>query len=300
MGKILKWILRVLGALVGLIVLAVLAVFIISGSRVNKTYLVDVSAVEIPTDDAAIERGEYLVKHVAVCAACHEENLGGGEFVNDPSFIVLYTANLTDGEGGVGATYTDEDWVRTLRHGVQPDGTSVIFMPSQNYRVLSDEDLGAILAYVKSQPPVDSDYPDPAPGPLGRLFLLMEPALLPASLIDQNAAPPAAPEQGVTPEYGAYLVSLGTCRDCHGPELNGAPPLEPGGVPGANLTQAGEIADWSEDDFIQTLRTGITPDGTPLTGDMAETIDYYGGQTDDDLAAIYAYLSTLPPAEDGF
>jgi mono/diheme cytochrome c family protein len=300
MRKVLKWIGIVLGALVGLIVLAVIAVLTISGARINKRYDVAVERITIPTDEESIARGEYLAHAVAVCAACHGDNLGGGEFINDPALGTIYTSNLTAGEGGVGATFSDEDWVRVLRHGVGPDGKSVIVMPSQRFTVMSDEDLGALLAYLKTVPPVDNVTPEPSLGPLGRVLPLIEPSVLPASIINQDGPRPTAPEPGVTAEYGKYLVTLGTCQDCHGPDLNGAPSMEPGALPGANLTPGGELANWTAEDFVQTMHTGTTPDGRVLAGDMAEAVEYYGQQTDDDLAAIFAYLQTLPAMDRGY
>jgi mono/diheme cytochrome c family protein len=300
MRKVLKWIGIVLGAIVGLLVLAVVAVLVISGARINRRYDVAVESITIPTDETSIARGEYLVHAVAVCAACHGDNLAGKEFVNDPALGVIYTSNLTSGQGGVGATFSDEDWVRVLRHGVGPDGKSVIVMPSQRFTVMSDEDLGALLAYLKTVPPVDNVTPEPSLGPLGRVLPLMEPSVLPASVIDQDGPRPSAPEPGVNAEYGKYLVTLGTCQDCHGPDLNGAPSMEPGALPGANLTPGGELANWTVEEFVQTMHTGTTPDGRVLAGDMAEAVEYYGNQSDDDLAAIFAYLQTLPAMERGY
>jgi mono/diheme cytochrome c family protein len=149
-------------------------------------------------------------------------------------------------------------------------------------------------------PPVDHVVPEPSLGPMGRVLVLMEPSLLPAALIDQDGPRPSAPAPGRTVEYGEYMVRVSVCRDCHGPDLNGAPSLEPGALPGANLTPGGELASWSEEDFIQAIRTGVTPDGRVLTGPMAEVIGYYSQQTDDDLAAMYAYLRSLPAMEPGY
>jgi mono/diheme cytochrome c family protein len=300
MRKVLKWIGIVLGAIVGLLVLAVIAVLVISGARINKRYDVAVESVAIPTDEASIARGEYLAHDVVVCAACHGDNLGGQEFINDSALGVIYTSNLTVGEGGVGATFSDEDWVRVLRHGVGPDGKSVIIMPSQHFYYMSDEDLGALIAYLKTVPPVDNVVPEPSLGPMGRVFPLLDSSVLPASIIDQDGPRPSAPAPGVTAEYGKYLVTMGNCQDCHGPDLNGAPSMEPGALPGANLTPGGELANWTVEEFIETMHTGVTPDGRVLAGDMAEAIKYYGNQNDEDLAAIFAYLQTLPTMEQGY
>ena len=299
MRKVLKWIGRVLGVLVGLIVLAGVIVFIISGVQRNKSYDIQVEELTIPTDDAAIERGQHIAEAWGACTQCHGDNLAGMEFSNDPLFMVIYAKNLTAGEGGIGATYTDDDWVRTLRHGVNPDGTTVVFMPSQHFTNMSDEDLGAVIAYVKSVPSVDNSVPDLSIGPLGRLLILLDPTVLPAKLIDHEASHPASVEAGSTVTYGGYLLNATVCTDCHGEELNGQPSFGPGLPPSANLTPGGELAGWSEEDFIRTVQTGVNPAGRELNQELM-TKEFFLDFTDEELAAIFAYLQSLPAREVGY
>jgi mono/diheme cytochrome c family protein len=214
--------------------------------------------------------------------------------------MTLYGPNLTAGKGGAGARLTDEEWVRAIRDGVDADGKPFLLMPAQNFRSLTDEDLGAILAYIRSLPPVDDEVPEPKIGPMGYLLALTEPAMVPAAQFDHAQPPPPAVEPGVTVEYGSYLVTLGTCRDCHGEQLNGKPlpPMldEP---PARNLTPAGELAGWSEEDFLQTIRSGVTPGGHALLEPMAGVLSSLQQQTDDELRAIFLYLQSLPPREFG-
>lgn len=303
MRRVLKWIGIVLGVLLGLVVLAVIAIFLISSLRLNQSYDVEVAAMAIPDDSEALARGEHLAKAIAPCTACHGANLGGDLMIDDSAFVRLYGTNLTSGQGGVSATYSDEDWVRAVRHGVNPEGKALIVMPSQHFQFMSDEDLGAVLAYVKSVPPVDNETPEPSVGPFGRLFSLLAPEfVIPASGIDHdNPPPPAEPVEGVTAEYGQYLVEMGTCSDCHGPELNGQADGADDGSPSSNLTPAGELGGWTEEDFIQVMRTGKHPSGRDLKEPMREVaVDYFGHQTDEELTAIFTYLQSLPATENGF
>ncbi len=175
-------------------------------------------------------------------------------------------------------------------------------MPAHHFQFMSDEDLGAILAYVKSVSPVDNETPDPSPGPFGRLFALLDPGLvIPASAIDHESLPPAPPAPGVTVEYGNYLVEMGTCTDCHGPELNGQADFTDADSPSSNLTPAGELGDWTEENFIQVMRTGMHLSGHDLLEPMRSyAIDHFGNQSDEELAAIFAYLQSLPPTENGY
>ena len=114
---------------------------------------------------------------------------------DDPVFGRLVASNLTAGKGGVGGSYSDTDFVRAIRHGVRPDGTPLVLMPAEYYNKYNDEDLGAIIAYIKSLPPVDNELPETMAGPLARLFVLLEPSLLPAQLIDHDASRPPPSNQ---------------------------------------------------------------------------------------------------------
>lgn len=300
MKKVLKWIGIILAGLVGLILVAAVVIFAVASLKLNRTYNVEAAAVAVPEDEVALQRGEHLVRAVAGCTGCHGEDLGGMVLLDDPAIMTFYGPNLTAGEGGAGSKFSEEDWVRAIRHGVGTDGKPYLLMPSQNYRWLTDEDLGAILAYIRSLEPVDNEVPEPRIGPMGYFLALMEPGFVPAALFDHDAPPRAAVEPGVTAEYGGYLVAIGTCRDCHGENLNGRPlpPMldEP---PARNLTPGGQLAGWSVEDFIRTIRTGITPGGHQLREPMAGVLVHLQEQTDDELAAIFRYLQSLPPKEFG-
>ena len=293
MKKLLKWLGLAIAGLIGLLIVAVVIVYVISSSRINQTYAVPVDAIAIPADEAAIARGEHIAA-TRGCADCHGENLGGAVMIDEFPVGLFYATNLTAGPGGVGATYSDEDWVRALRHGLGPDGKPLLFMPSHEFYYLSDEDLGALIAYLKTVPPVDNPPTESSVGPLARvLFLAGQFPLLPAELIDHTAPRPTVPAPGVTAEYGQYLA-VG-CTGCHGE--NGAGGPIPGGPPdwppAANLTPTGNLANWTEAEFISTLRTGVTPEGHEL---KAEYMPWptIGRLTDDELKALWLYLKTLP------
>jgi mono/diheme cytochrome c family protein len=300
MKRILRWVKIGMAALVGLVVVATIVIFVLVSIRLNQTYDAEVSAVAIPDDVAALERGEHLVRALAGCDGCHGEDLGGMVLLDEPAIMTFYGPNLTSGEGGAGARLSNRDWVRAVRHGLDVSGKPLRLMPAQNYREMTDEDLGALLAYIGSLPAVDNEVPEPRIGPLGYLLALAEPGFLPAALFDHSESPRASVEPGVTVEYGSYLVALGTCRDCHGEHLNGRPlpPMldEP---PARNLTPAGQLANWSEEDFIHTIRTGVTPGGHTLREPMAGVLSSLQQQTDDELRAIFLYLQSLPPREFG-
>lgn len=280
----------VVGLLVAIVAVLVSVVYFGSEARLKKHYQIAVAPLAIPSDAATIERGRHLATSVAGCASCHSAGLSGKVFLDIPPAL-LVASNLTGGAGGIGSTYTDADWIRTIRDGVRPDGTSILFMPSQNLRQLSDNDLAAIVAYVKRVPAVDHQQAASHLRPLGRALLVAgQLPFISAEQIDHAAAPPTAPAAGRTAAYGAHLTKVALCVDCHTTNLSGAP-IEDGAPPAANLTPGGELKGWLEADFIKTIRTGMKPSGQHLNDAMPWRD--YSGMTDDELGAIYRYLQGL-------
>jgi len=147
--RALRWIGIGFLTLIGLLLIALVAVYLISNSRMSKTYQITAEPITIPSDAASIERGKHLATSIGQCVDCHGDNLAGKEFLNAPGIIRAYSANLTSGEGGAGKTFSDADWVRALRHGVGADGKPLLIMPAQGFNALSAEDLGALIAYLK-------------------------------------------------------------------------------------------------------------------------------------------------------
>ncbi len=298
MRKFFKWLGIILGSLVGLILLAVLGLYVNTSIRLNKTYSVQPETIAIPSDPASIERGRHVAV-IRMCTECHGADLAGRMFLDDPAIGRIATTNLTSGKGGVGGELSDADWVRAIRHGVRPDGKPLLIMPAGEFYYLSDADLGAVIAYVKSLPPVDNEFPANEIGPLFRVAMMfMELAILPAEMIDHSAPRPIAPQVGVTVEYGEYLAV--TCSGCHGAGFSGGPiPLAPPDFPPAlNLTPGGELQGWTEEMFINTLRTGVTPSGLQLKNEYMPW-KQIGQMTDDELKALFLFLRSLPATEQG-
>jgi len=294
MKKILKWIGIVLGSLLVLVVIAIVIVLGIGRARFNETVAVDVPSLAIPTDEAALARGEHLVKAVAHCAYCHGDDLAGEFVVNNPRTQgVIVAPNLTAGEGGIGASYTNEDWVRTIRHGVTPAGRSVILMPSLWFNVMSETDLAALIAYLQTIPPIDNELPETQLGPLFYALIGTGPltAAMSGRVIDHDAPFTPALEEGATAVYGEYLARIALCSSCHGPELAGGQ-VCPDCPIGPNLTPGGELQGWTQADFVTAIRTGTHPNGRQISQFMPW--QYFQHMTDTELAAIWTYLQAQP------
>ena len=215
---------------------------------------------------------------------------------DDPVFGRLVPTNLTSGKGGVGGAYTDVDFVRAIRHGIGKDGRALIVMPSEFFNKFSDEDLGAIVAYLKSAPPVDNELPATRLGPLGRVITLVEGGLLPATIIDHDAPRPVPPTVGVNREYGEYGEYIAVvCSACHGEDLSGGPlpGAEPGDPVAANITVLARSG-WNEDNFKSFLRTGTTHYGKQVDNEYMPWKSF-ARMTDDEIDALWLFMASLTP-----
>lgn len=282
---------------VSLVVLLLVVVYGVSEMKLRRSYEVRATtALNVTRDPAQLERGRHLVTAVAKCVDCHTADMGGQIFIDGGPFATVYASNLTPGKGGRLAGYTDAQIEAAIRHGVRPNGRGIMIMPSDEYQYLSDADVSAIIAYIRALPPVDREQPNSKLGPIGRAVYTFGMPLMPAARIDHEATGPrTAPPAGPTREYGQYLVSVGGCRGCHGPNLVGAASPEPDTPPSANITPAGPIGRWSEADFVRAIRTGTRPDGTKINEFMPWKS--MSTHTDDELRAIWLYLQTVPPVE---
>ncbi|WP_211841822.1 c-type cytochrome [Massilia eburnea] len=258
--------------------------------------------------DAKLVRGKYLVEGVLACANCHavrdktgaviaEKGMAGGfEFAEE--MFKSYASNITpDRETGIGK-WTDAQLAKAIREGIRPDGSLIgPPMPIQFYRSLSDADLAATIRYLRAQPAVVNQVPKstfnfPLPPNYG-------PPL-------KNVASPS-PKDKVA--YGGYLVAIAHCMECHTPrDERGMLVMTSLGAGGQNIKgpwgdsisrnltpHAEGLRDWSDEQIAAAIRTGKDRSGKPYKPPMA--FDWYHNINDADMAAIVAYLRTLPPQQ---
>lgn len=242
-----------------------------------------------------IARGQYLMN--ISCANCHsapgpDGMPGGGPLLSGGANLTaaegfgfvgdIITENLTP--DGKLADYSDGELFRALRHNVTQEGRRMIAMSFMPYNHLSDEDIQAIIAYIRTLPAAANES---ATGDHLNFIGLL---LVGAGLFGESQPPApaaiAAPAPGFTAQYGEYVATFGECRGCHGPDMTGkAASMILPAIPNARPY----AATLSQEQFTTLMRTGAKPDGTAFPPNMP----WYNASkmTDDDLAALYAYLT---------
>lgn len=292
-SKILKW-LKLTGLILGgLVLLAIVSIYAISSYRLSRTHNIPALPELTPSaDPGVVARGGHIATSFGLCAECHGGDLGGQLYLDDGPLGVVYGPNLTRGRGGVGGTMTDADWVRAIRHGVRHDGSSLLVMHSEKLTYLADDDLLALVSYLKQLAPVDREVPPTELRFLGKALLVLGKLPLLAAEKVPHLPPKKTIERTPSMNYGLYIANVSSCRGCHRPNLSGGSMQAPGSPPASNLTPAG-IGTWNEADFVRTMRTGKRPNGTQLHPTMPWRS--FRNMTDDELHAVWLYLKSVPP-----
>jgi len=142
--RVLKWIGITLGPLV---ILACIAIYGVSEYRLRQTFAIAATPIAVPTDSAAIAAGRHIFE-TRGCEGCHGPGLSGKVFFDEPWLARLIAPNVPKAIRG----YSDPELARLLRHGVRPNGHGVAVMPSSMFYHLDDQDLGALIAYLRTVP----------------------------------------------------------------------------------------------------------------------------------------------------
>jgi mono/diheme cytochrome c family protein len=296
-----KWVKRTSLFLVGLFLLGVVATIVgrsMGERKMLRKVEVSLSPLSVQADPSRIEQGRYLF-NTRGCAECHGSNGAGKVVVRDGGMFIV-APNITGGPNGVAGKYTADDWVRTVRHGVKPDGHPVLMMPSEDYNRLTDEDMAALLSWLQQMPPVSGEQAKiEVPVPVKVLYGFG--AIKDAAEKIDHLLPPSRPVPlDASATYGAYVAN--TCIGCHGAQLSGG--KIPGGPPtwpaAANLTPGKGSAMGrypTPELFIAMLRSGQRPDGTVISAVMP--FGSLGKMNETELRALHAYLKTVPARDVG-
>jgi mono/diheme cytochrome c family protein len=317
----LKRTLKILGWVGGIVVVLIVALALYINASWDKPRERSVSTRTASMDSATIARGEFIFKIGNGCWQCHSTTLNadappsGGRLFDltnvGPGFGKFWSPNITPDEvTGIGR-WTDGQIVRAIREGLRHDGTPLFpIMPMATLKGLSDDDVYAVVSYLRSIPPVRNPVPK-------REVLFPTKALFALGVVGPEppiTSPILAPPRGITAEYGRYLANhAAPCSDCHTvrdlntgafyfDSLMAGSTIEFGSIEGdavwafaPNITPDPEtgIGNWSEEDFLLAVRTGTRPDGRVLSNHMPYAL--YGLWDEDDLRAVYLYLKSIKP-----
>lgn len=305
--KILKW--------TGIVLLVLIAgVSFTVAARQHLHYEAPYPNIKASADSAVIARGKYLALGPAHCVACHsaakntdslilagaEVPLSGGHAFKF-GLGTFYSRNITpDSTTGIGR-YSDRELARILRYGVHKSGETVL--PFMNFQNLSDDDLRAVISYLRSLKPVRNEVPEHELTIMGNVVkaFMLKP-------VGPSGDVPHTVPMDTTAAYGKYIVTnVAHCDGCHsqhdpvgnivGAPLAGGEPMTREGDTVAltppNLTpdSSSRIFGWSQDNFVQRFRQGrLNPHSEmPWTS--------YGTMNDTELKAIYQYLKSVKPAK---
>jgi mono/diheme cytochrome c family protein len=299
--KILKW-----TGIILLVLIAGLTVTVMA--RQNLKYSAPYPNIKSTTDSIVIARGRHLVFSAAHCMDCHyignadsllalgqDPPLSGGYLFNMP-IAKIYTKNITpDSATGIGR-FSDPEIARALRYGVHPDGTAIFdFMPFHN---MSDDDLTAVISFLRSQKPVVNKIPDNTYTVMGRVVkaFLIKP-VGPSGDVPESVTP------DTTANYGKYLaMSVANCSGCHtkrdlmtgaftGEYFAGGMEIDGFITPNLTPDPDGRIYNWSKKNFIDRFRMGKLIPKSPMPWNSFKRMN------DDELTAIYNYLKSLKPVK---
>jgi mono/diheme cytochrome c family protein len=274
---------------------AVLAVVVSSVNALTIAGMIKQHGRRAPVPDLKVEatperiaRGKGLAD--GFCSGCHSKTgtlTGGVDLGQDIPIHVgsFVSSNLIP--AGPLKYWSDGEIFRAIRNGIDADGRWLVMMSYTNSGRLSDEDTKPLIAYIRSLPAAGQQTSTPADQftPLG--VAMLGAGMLPSGKPVVTGSV-TAPPKGTTFQFGEYILSYQDCRECHGAQLTGGVPGQLGPLgPDLNLVKGWKLAE-----FVATMRTGIDPNGYALSEQMPWRP--LGRMDDDELAAVYEYLTHLP------
>jgi mono/diheme cytochrome c family protein len=281
--KVLKWLGISLGSLLGLALIAVGTIYFVIGNDFEQTFDVGLTDIEIPSDEASINEGQRLAQLRGCFGGCHGDETEGAVFFDVPDGTKMIAPDL----GLAVRKYSSAELERIVRHGVRPDGTSVLIpMPAEMLSHLSDREFSLIIGFLQTRAPGTESHPGSYYGPLARVmftFFKQElDTILAAELIDHNREPLATrPDDPAG--LGEYLA-MTTCTECHGGDLKGSTDFTP---------SLALVIAYSIEDFTTLMKTGVPIGGRELDLMAEVALGRFSLFTDEEITALHAYLGTL-------
>jgi mono/diheme cytochrome c family protein len=256
-----------------------------------------------------VKRGDYLVNGIMTCGNCHTpkgppaaiagKDFSGGLSWDEPPFKVTAPNITPDKDTGIG-TWTDADIKKMMRTGMRPNNVHVaMIMPTGFYHIMTDRDLNAVVAYLRTLKPVNNKVADP-------IYKMPQTE----NVLPGGEKPFTVGMMSDKIKKGFYLATIAHCMECHTQMEKGVrrwdTRLGAGGFefPGPwgvsvsrNITSSKTkgIGAWTDDEIKRAITAGFSKDGSKLKPPMG--YQYYATLTPDDLNAVVAYLRTVPAKE---
>lgn len=278
MGKILKFAIWGVGAVAGLVAFFLAGVWIVSGQRLNQKFVAPEDALAHRTDPETLTAGEHLAT-ITGCNGCHGATMQGQVVAEMPDGTRFVAPNIPK----IASTYSDADLTRVIRYGVKQNGKPVLMMPSETFFHLNDEDMIAILSYVRAASDSGGDAEKTSIGPLIRFLLAKG---------EFKTAPENIPDMHVRPEHdltssigrGRYLATV-TCAECHGLDFKGqsfGPEFAP---PDLVVASA-----YTPEEFAVLMKTGVASGGRKLGLMELVSQERFVDFTDAEISDLHTFL----------
>ena len=270
------------------VVVAVGSTYWWGGRKLVRKVDVAVQPVTFPADATAIDHGRYLYESRG-CMDCHGANGAGKQVFDEANGLRVRAPDITRGNPDIDK-YQPRDWDLAIRHGVAPSGRPLLVMPSEDYNRFSDDDFGALVAYLRSLPP-GSGLPAEIHLPWFIQGLYGAGVVKDAAEKIDHSLPPSPPiAAALNAQYGGYVAN--SCKGCHGATLRGGdiPGAPPDWPPAADLRPSGVMKKYPQaEQFVAMMRSGKRPDGSEVSRVMP--FGAFAKMNDTDLNALYLFLA---------
>ncbi len=276
MKRIAKWVGISVAGLLALAVVAAIGVFAVSGYMMGKNH--EARAERLAAPSAAELADAPRQARILGCVTCHGEGLGGKVMFDVPNVAKITAPNLTE----VAAHATDQQLAAGIRQGIGHDGRALFVMPSPQYARLSDGEVTALIAFIRSQPRRPTSVQPSLIGPVGRFGMTIG-KFRPATARIEEYRTKLPIDVGPAHAAGRRLAA-NDCAECHGPQLEGQEMFE-GTAPDLSIAGA-----YDYEQFRTLLRTGRTP-GNKKLGLMKEVAEKdFVHLTDAEIRQLHDYL----------
>ncbi len=252
-------------------------IYVRSMNIIGHQYVPDVRQLVAVTDADSLQKGERLARVYGCFDACHNERMGGQVIYDHPLNGRLVAPNLTRAV----REHTLPELEAIIRQGIGPDGTSIFVMPSASFAAMTDQDLSAILAYIRSYPQQMDRQPEPEYGLLTRYQMVT--GQLPAQATMGFQQPWRDTFRANEARLGEYIATI-ACTQCHGLDFEG----------GKDAPSLRVMNDYDRFEFVKLMREGVGPGDRSLGNKPEMAGNRYKFLTEEEINALFLFLTTRP------